>query len=173
MLIKVQKWGNSLALRIPKAFASQLHIEPGSEVDLSLEKGSLVIAPKESDTKPAPPSDKALGREQPLTKLQFSWDELISKVSEASLQYEIDNDGARSGSAPASNPVGKEPWPISNLQMEILKLYSTNLNGNELQELKTLLAGYFAKKAMEEADNIWEQQDLSNEEMDQWLNGKS
>jgi virulence-associated protein VagC len=168
MLIKVQKWGNSLALRIPKAFASQLNIELGTMVDLSLEKGRLVIAPKESNTKPAPPSDMTLGGDQPMAKLQFSWDELFSKVSETGLQYEIDTGGVCAGGS-----VGKEPWPISNLQLELLKLYSTNLRGNELQELKTLLAGYFAKKAMDEADAIWEQQDLSKEEMTQWLNGQS
>jgi hypothetical protein len=63
------------------------------------------------------------------------------------------------------------PQSINNLQVEILKLYSTNLNEEELQELKKLLAEYYAKKAVNEADNIWEKKKLSNEDMEQWLNG--
>lgn len=45
MRIKIQKWGNSLALRIPKAFAKETHIENNSLVDLSLENDHLVISP--------------------------------------------------------------------------------------------------------------------------------
>ena len=46
MQTKIQKWGNSLGLRIPKSFAAQAGVEAGSEVDLSLEDGELVIRPK-------------------------------------------------------------------------------------------------------------------------------
>ena len=45
MQTRIQKWGNSLGLRIPKAFAEQTGIEAGSEVDLSLENGELIIRP--------------------------------------------------------------------------------------------------------------------------------
>lgn len=37
---------------------------------------------------------------------------------------------------------------LSNLQHEILKLYSTELEDTELKELKIVLAGYFANKAI-------------------------
>jgi antitoxin MazE len=43
--VKVQKWGNSLALRIPKPFAEEAHVDQGTEVDLSLSDGKLVAAP--------------------------------------------------------------------------------------------------------------------------------
>ena len=46
MQTKVQKWGNSLGLRIPKSFAEQAGVEAGSEVDLSVEDGELIIRPK-------------------------------------------------------------------------------------------------------------------------------
>ncbi len=46
MQTKIQKWGNSLGLRIPKSFAAQAGVEAGSEVDLSLEDGELIIRPK-------------------------------------------------------------------------------------------------------------------------------
>ncbi len=45
MKTAVQQWGNSLALRIPKAFATQAQVKKGSAVDLRLEKGRLVITP--------------------------------------------------------------------------------------------------------------------------------
>ena len=41
----VQKWGNSLAIRIPKPFATEIGLDVGAPVDLALEKGRLVIAP--------------------------------------------------------------------------------------------------------------------------------
>lgn len=45
MRLRVRKWGNSLALRIPAAFAREIGIESGAEVDLTLEGGRLVITP--------------------------------------------------------------------------------------------------------------------------------
>lgn len=45
MKTKVQKWGNSLALRIPRAFAAETSLEPDTEVDLSLVDGKLVVTP--------------------------------------------------------------------------------------------------------------------------------
>jgi antitoxin MazE len=45
MKSKVQKWGNSLALRIPKSFAEEAHISDGSNVDLQLRNGTLVVVP--------------------------------------------------------------------------------------------------------------------------------
>ena len=45
MQTRIQRWGNSLGLRIPKAFAEQAGVEAGSEVDLALEDGELIIRP--------------------------------------------------------------------------------------------------------------------------------
>ena len=41
----VQKWGNSLAVRIPSALAGQLNVGDGSEVDLEVRDGELVVRP--------------------------------------------------------------------------------------------------------------------------------
>ena len=48
MKTRIQKWGNSLALRIPKSFANEVGLEQDSPVEMSLEDGKLVIeaAPK-------------------------------------------------------------------------------------------------------------------------------
>ncbi|MCE2473394.1 MAG: AbrB/MazE/SpoVT family DNA-binding domain-containing protein [Anaerolineae bacterium] len=43
MLVKVQKWGNGLAVRIPKALAEEAGLEVGIEVELLAEDGELRI----------------------------------------------------------------------------------------------------------------------------------
>lgn len=48
MRTQVQKWGNSLALRIPKAFAADSGLGPGSEVELLIDHGRLIVAPVSS-----------------------------------------------------------------------------------------------------------------------------
>ena len=45
MKTRVQKWGNSLALRIPKPFAIEVGLDRGSTVEISTIDGKLVIAP--------------------------------------------------------------------------------------------------------------------------------
>ena len=42
---RVQKWGNSLALRIPRAFALEVGLHEDAEVEVSVRRGSLVVAP--------------------------------------------------------------------------------------------------------------------------------
>ena len=44
MKTKVQMWGNSLALRIPKSFADETHLGPDTLVEISLVEGTLVIS---------------------------------------------------------------------------------------------------------------------------------
>ena len=45
MKTRVQKWGNSLALRIPKSFAEEVGLQPNVAVELSLVDGALVVQP--------------------------------------------------------------------------------------------------------------------------------
>ena len=45
MKVQIQKWGNSLALRIPKSFALETKIEQGSTVEVALEKGQITVKP--------------------------------------------------------------------------------------------------------------------------------
>jgi antitoxin MazE len=45
MVTKVQRWGNSLGLRLPSKVAKDLHVESGTEVDIQVVKGRLVITP--------------------------------------------------------------------------------------------------------------------------------
>ncbi|MBN1559977.1 AbrB/MazE/SpoVT family DNA-binding domain-containing protein [candidate division KSB1 bacterium] len=63
MEIQVQKWGDSLAIRIPASFALTTQIDDGSFVDLSISEGSLIAIPVEkkkySRTTPAHSSSGA------------------------------------------------------------------------------------------------------------------
>jgi len=45
MQTKIQKWGNSLAVRIPKAFVKEAHVAYGTSVNLSVMDGKIVIDP--------------------------------------------------------------------------------------------------------------------------------
>jgi len=49
MQTTIQQWGNSLALRIPKAFAQQARVKKGSQVRIIVEKNRMVIAPVEKN----------------------------------------------------------------------------------------------------------------------------
>ncbi|BDG34059.1 AbrB/MazE/SpoVT family DNA-binding domain-containing protein [Parageobacillus thermoglucosidasius] len=51
VVTKVQKWGNSLAVRIPSNIAEQPAIHQGSEMKISVENQKIILAPKKK--KPA------------------------------------------------------------------------------------------------------------------------
>ena len=42
----VQKWGNSLALRIPLSVAQDVHLHQGSVVEIALIAGKIVVKPR-------------------------------------------------------------------------------------------------------------------------------
>lgn len=45
MKAKLQKWGNSLAIRIPKSVALETNLTEGSQVQISTEEGQIVLRP--------------------------------------------------------------------------------------------------------------------------------
>ncbi len=61
---------------------------------------------------------------------------------------------------------------FSNIQLELLKLYATNIEERELLDIKNYLAKYFAQKAVSRADAIWDVKGFDNNKMDEWLNEK-
>jgi antitoxin MazE len=80
MKTRVQKWGNSLALRIPKAFAEEAGLAENAPVELSLKGGGLVV--------------------QPEAPRKLTLEELLRGVTEDNLPGEWDTGPA----------VGKEVW---------------------------------------------------------------
>lgn len=52
MNVQISKWGNSLALRIPAAFAKEIQLKDGDKVEAILSKeGALIITPQKLDRK--------------------------------------------------------------------------------------------------------------------------
>lgn len=46
MTAVVAKWGNSLAIRIPKTIAEQVYITEGTDINFRVEGNSIVITPR-------------------------------------------------------------------------------------------------------------------------------
>ncbi len=80
MKVQIQKWGNSLALRIPKSFAVESKVEQGSMVEVSLEQGKIVVTP--------------------ILESEFALEDLLSKITKRNLHEEVDTGSSR----------GKEVW---------------------------------------------------------------
>ncbi len=80
MQTKIKKWGNSLALRIPKLLASDANLKLNEMVDISIDQGSIIITP--------------------IGEKEYSLGELLKGISKNNLHGEFD----------AGAPVGKEIW---------------------------------------------------------------
>lgn len=52
------------------------------------------------------------------------------------------------------------PYQFSNMQLELLKLYTRNVTDDDLAAIKDLLAQFFAKKATALADKVWDEKGL-------------
>ncbi len=57
---------------------------------------------------------------------------------------------------------------LTNLQLEILKIFSFELPDNQLIEIRDILSKYFADKASDEMDKLWKENNWSDDTMDDW-----
>lgn len=62
------------------------------------------------------------------------------------------------------------PGQLTNLQLELLRVFQYELPDNQLIEIKNLLSNYFADKATEEMDKVWKDKGWNNDTMDNFLN---
>jgi hypothetical protein len=62
--------------------------------------------------------------------------------------------------------------PLSNIQSEMLKLFSTDIPEKELVEIKDMIARYLLDKARDKADAVWDDKGYSDEKLQQILNKK-
>ncbi len=62
---------------------------------------------------------------------------------------------------------------LSNLQQELLRIYSFNISETDLKALRRFLVKHFSKKAVQSAGEAWKGKKLSNEVMDKWLHENS
>lgn len=61
---------------------------------------------------------------------------------------------------------------LTNLQIELLKLFQYNLPDTQLAEIKNMLAKYFAKTATGEMDKLWQENNWNDKTMKDWANPK-
>jgi hypothetical protein len=59
---------------------------------------------------------------------------------------------------------------LTNLQLELVKLFSYKVADSQLIEIKLLLGNYFAEKASEEMDKLWDENNWTEETMREWSN---
>lgn len=64
----------------------------------------------------------------------------------------------------------KSPTPLSNAQVEKLKVFSINFNEEELQDFKKNIAQFLLQKIRNEADIVWIQKSYNEETIKNWLN---
>ncbi|MEO8150501.1 MAG: hypothetical protein ABI723_22915 [Bacteroidia bacterium] len=62
--------------------------------------------------------------------------------------------------------------PLSNLQLELLKLYSRNISENDLQAIQKMLGSYFANKAMDATDKVWDEKGWTDDDALKMVNQK-
>ena len=59
--------------------------------------------------------------------------------------------------------------PLSNVQAELLKLFSVDLPEDKLIELKQLIAKFLLEHARDKADEIWDEKGYSDDKFDTLL----
>jgi len=57
---------------------------------------------------------------------------------------------------------------LSNVQIELLKLFSKNVPDKQLHDIKLLMAKYFAEHATRAMDKVWDEKHLSDDDMKKW-----
>lgn len=62
--------------------------------------------------------------------------------------------------------------PLTNVQIELLKVFSYDLDNEELLDLKDVLAKFFAQRAIKAADEVWEKEKWTEEDVDRILKTK-
>jgi hypothetical protein len=62
--------------------------------------------------------------------------------------------------------------PLSNVQAELLKIFSANIPDKHLVELKGVIARFLLDKARDKADAAWDEKGYTDEKLQQMLDKK-
>jgi hypothetical protein len=62
----------------------------------------------------------------------------------------------------------KKSAPLTNLQVELLKLFEYQLSEKQLLEVRNILSTYFAEKATQEMDKLFEENNWNNQKIEDW-----
>jgi hypothetical protein len=60
--------------------------------------------------------------------------------------------------------------PLTNLQLELLKIFSREVSEVDLLEIRKMLARYFAEKAINLADQVWDANKWTEKDEERFLN---
>lgn len=80
MKTTAQKWGNSLAIRVPKSVAVQVGLKAQDDLEIEVQDGNVVLKPH--------------------LRRVYRLEDLVKRITPQNLHSEIDTDG----------PVGHEIW---------------------------------------------------------------
>ena len=64
-----------------------------------------------------------------------------------------------------------ETKKLSGLQLELLKVYSFEPSPNDLQQIKQMLAKFFANKLTDKVQKSVEENNITENDLENWLNG--
>jgi hypothetical protein len=59
--------------------------------------------------------------------------------------------------------------PLTSLQLELLRIYSFNPTTEDLQDVKTILAKYFAQKFTDQVNKAVSEKNITDSDLDEWL----
>lgn len=62
--------------------------------------------------------------------------------------------------------------PLSNIQAELLKVFSADIPDKHLAELKNVIASFLLDKARDKADAVWDEKNYTDEKLQLILNKK-
>lgn len=63
--------------------------------------------------------------------------------------------------------------PLTNLQLELLKVFSCQLPEEEILEIKQLLSNFFAERLKKRVSKTWKEKGYAQEDMENWLNDEN
>lgn len=69
-------------------------------------------------------------------------------------------------------PIPETSPRFSNVQLELLRLYSRDVPDDKLVEIKQLLAHYYTEKLSRRADQVWEEKGWTDDTMEEFLHTK-
>lgn len=59
--------------------------------------------------------------------------------------------------------------PLTNLQVEMLRLFATKVPEKDLMEIRDMIARYLLERARDEADRIWDERGYTDEKLKELL----
>ena len=80
MKTRAQKWGNSLAVRVPKSVATQIGLKAQDDLDIEVRDGNVVLKPQ--------------------LRRVYRLDDLLKQINKKNVHKEVDSGGS----------VGRESW---------------------------------------------------------------